>query len=451
LNLTFLGAAGTVTGSKYLLEVAGRRVLVDCGLFQGYKHLRLQNWAPLPFDPGTLDAVLLSHAHIDHSGYLPLLIKNGYGGRVWCTPGTAALCHLLLPDSGHLQEQDAEYANRKGFSKHHPALPLYDKQDAIDALPALEGVDFGQWFEPCAGVRVRFRQAGHILGAASVEIETEGQRLLFSGDLGRAGDPVMCDPQPAPPVDYLVVESTYGDRLHPDTDPAQALADVINRTAARGGMVLIPAFAVGRTQELLFYIHQLKQQQAIADLPVFLDSPMAIDASELLQRFASEHRLSASQARAVCATATYVREREESMALNSRTHPMIIISASGMATGGRVLHHLKARAGNPHNTLLFAGYQAGGTRGAALLAGAREIKIHGRYVPVAAEVASIQNLSAHADWQGILAWLGQIPAPQRIFVTHGEPAAADALRLHLQERFGWQAQVPIQGERVRLW
>ena len=451
MHLTFLGAAGTVTGSKYLLEVAGRRVLIDCGLFQGYKQLRLQNWAPLPFEPGTLDAVLLTHAHIDHSGYLPLLIKNGYGGRVWCTPGTAALCRLLLPDSGHLQEQDAEYANRKGFSKHHPALPLYDKQDAIDALPALESVAFGEWFEPCAGLRVRFRTAGHILGAASVEIETGGRRLLFSGDLGRTGDPVMCDPQPAPPVDCLVVESTYGDRLHPDTDPAQALADVINRTAARGGMVLIPAFAVGRTQELLFYIHQLKQQQAIADLPVFLDSPMAIDASELLQRFASEHRLSASQARAVCATATCVREREESIALNARTHPMIIISASGMATGGRVLHHLKARAGNPRNTILFVGYQAGGTRGAALLGGAREIKIHGRYVSVAAEVASIQNLSAHADWQGILAWLGQIPAPQWIFITHGEPAAADALRLRLHERLGWQAQVPIHGERVRLW
>jgi metallo-beta-lactamase family protein len=451
MHLSFLGAAGTVTGSKYLLEVAGRRVLIDCGLFQGYKQLRLQNWAPLPFEPGTLDAVLLTHAHIDHSGYLPLLVKNGYGGRVWCTPGTAALCRLLLPDSGHLQEQDAEYANRKGFSRHHPALPLYDKQDAIDALPALESVAFGEWFEPCAGLRVRFRTAGHILGAASVEIETDGRRLLFSGDLGRSGDPVMCDPQPAPPVDCLVVESTYGDRLHADTDPAQALADVINRTARRGGMVLIPAFAVGRTQELLFYIHQLKQQQAIADLPVFLDSPMAIDASELLQRFASEHRLSASQARAVCATATYVREREESIALNARTHPMIIISASGMATGGRVLHHLKARAGNPHNTILFVGYQAGGTRGAALLGGAREIKIHGRYVPVTAEVASIQNLSAHADWQGILAWLGQIPAPQRIFITHGEPAAADALRLRLHERLGWQAQVPIHGERVRLW
>ena len=450
MNLSFLGAAGTVTGSKYLLEVAGRRLLIDCGLFQGYKQLRLQNWAPLPIEPATLDAVLLSHAHIDHSGYLPLLIKNGYGGRVWCTPATAALCRLLLPDSGHLQEQDAEYANRKGFSKHHPALPLYDKQDAIDALPALEGVAFGEWFEPCAGVRVRFRQAGHILGAASVEIEADGQRLLLSGDLGRAGDPVMRDPQPPPAVDYLVVESTYGDRLHPDSDPAQELAEVIKRTAARGGMVLIPAFAVGRTQEVLFYIHQLKQQQAIPDLPVFLDSPMAINASELLWRFAAEHRLTSSQAHAVCATATYVREREESMALNARTHPMVIISASGMATGGRVLHHLKARAGNPHNTILFTGYQAGGTRGAALLGGAREIKIHGRYVPVAAEVANIENLSAHADWQGIVAWLADLPAPKRTFITHGEPQAADALRLHLHERLGWQAEVPAQGERAHL-
>ncbi|WP_448506250.1 MBL fold metallo-hydrolase RNA specificity domain-containing protein [Immundisolibacter sp.] len=450
MHLTFLGAAGTVTGSKYLLEIAGRRLLIDCGLFQGYKQLRLQNWAPLPIEPATLDAVLLSHAHIDHSGYLPLLIKNGYGGRVWCTPATAALCRLLLPDSGHLQEQDAEYANRKGYSKHHPALPLYDKQDAIDALPALEGVAFGEWFEPCAGVRVRFRQAGHILGAASVEIEADGQRLLLSGDLGQAGDPIMHDPQPPPAVDYLVVESTYGDRLHPDSDPAKALAEVVNRTAGRGGMVLIPAFAVGRTQTLLYHLHALKEQGAIADLPVFLDSPMAIDASELLCRFASENKLTAAQARAVCATAHYVREREESIALNARTHPMVIISASGMATGGRVLHHLKARAGNPDNTILFTGYQAGGTRGAALLGGAREIKIHGRYVAVAAEVANISAMSAHADWQGILTWLGNVPAPKRTFITHGEPAAADALRLRLHERLGWQAEVPVQGERVQL-
>ena len=450
MNLSFLGAAGTVTGSKYLLEVAGRRLLIDCGLFQGYKQLRLQNWAPLPIEPATLDAVLLSHAHIDHSGYLPLLVKNGYGGRVWCTPATAALCRLLLPDSGHLQEQDAQYANRKGYSKHHPALPLYDKQDAIDALPALESVAFGEWFEPCVGVRVRFRPAGHILGAASVEIEAAGQRLLLSGDLGQMGDPIMHDPQPPPAVDYLVVESTYGDRLHPAIDPAQALAEVVNRTAGRGGMVLIPAFAVGRTQTLLYHLHQLKQQGAIPDLPVFLDSPMAIDASELLCRFAGENKLTAAQARAVCATAHYVREREESIALNARTHPMIIISASGMATGGRVLHHLKARAGNARNTILFTGYQAGGTRGAALLGGAREIKIHGRYVPVAAQVENIPAMSAHADWQGILAWLGNIPAPKRAFITHGEPQAADALRLHLHERLGWQAEVPAQGERVQL-
>ena len=450
MRLGFHGATGTVTGSKYLVRTEKASVLVDCGLFQGYKQLRLQNWAPLPVKPVALDAVLLTHAHIDHSGYLPLLVKKGYAGRVWCTPGTAALCEILLPDSGYLQEQDAEYANRKGFSKHRPALPLYDKQDAIDSLPALERVNFNDWFEPCPGVRARFQSAGHILGAASVEVEAEGRRLLFSGDLGRSDDPIMFDPQSPPAVDYLVVESTYGDRLHPVSDPAQDLADVITRTAARGGMVLIPAFAVGRTQELLFYIHQLKQQGAIADLPVFLDSPMAINASELLHRFASEHRLSAAQAREVCATATYVREREESMALNSRTHPMIIISASGMMTGGRVLHHLKARAGNPHNTILFAGYQAGGTRGAALLGGAREIKLHGRYLTVKAEVASLQNLSAHADWQGILGWLSAMPAPRRVFVTHGEPAAADALRMRLQERMGWPVSVPTQGQRVHL-
>ena len=450
MNLSFLGAAGTVTGSKYLLEGGERRVLIDSGLFQGYKQLRLQNWEPLPVKPGTLDAVLLTHAHIDHSGYLPLLIKNGYGGRVWCTPGTAALCDILLPDSGYLQEQDAEYANRKGFSKHRPALPLYDKQDAIDALPALERTGFGEWFEPCAGVRARFQPAGHILGAASVEIEAGGRRLLFSGDLGRYGDPIMVDPAPPPPVDYLIVESTYGDRLHQDSDPAQELRDVITRTAARGGMVLIPSFAVGRAQELLFYIHRLKQEGAIPDLPVFLDSPMAIDASEIMCRHPREHRLSAAEARAVCATATYVHEREESIALNARTHPMIIISASGMLTGGHVLHHLKARLGNPHNTILLVGYQAGGTRGAALQAGAREVKVHGRYFTVKAEVASIGSLSAHADWQDVLRWLDGLPAPRQVFVTHGEQTAADALRLRLQERFEWQASVPLHGQRVRL-
>ena len=450
MHLTFLGAAGTVTGSKYLLEVDGRRVLIDCGLFQGYKPLRLQNWAPLPIRPNTLDAVLLTHAHIDHSGYLPLLVKHGYGGRAWCTPGTAALCEILLPDSGHLQEQDAEYANRKGFSKHRPALPLYDKQAAIDALPSLERMDFGAWFEPCAGVRARFHMAGHILGAASVEVEAGGRRLLFSGDLGRHDDPIMVAPEPPPAVDYLIVESTYGDRLHPATDPAEDLREVITRTASRGGMVLIPAFAVGRTQELLYYIHRLKQQGAIPDLPVFLDSPMAIDASELMCRFSREHRLSAAQARAVCATATYVREREDSIALNARTHPMIIISASGMLTGGRVLHHLKARAGDPHNTILLTGYQAGGTRGAALLAGTREIKVHGRYLAVKAEVASIDTLSAHADWQGVLRWLAALPAPRQVFVTHGEQNAADALRLRLQERLRWPVSVPLHGQRVSL-
>jgi metallo-beta-lactamase family protein len=450
MHLTFLGAAGTVTGSKYLLEVGDRRVLIDCGLFQGYKQLRVQNWAPLPIKSGTLDAVLLTHAHIDHSGYLPRLVKSGYGGRVWCTRGTAALCEILLPDSGHLQEQDAEYANRKGFSRHHPALPLYDKQDAIDALPSLERADFDAWFEPCEGVRARFQPAGHIVGAASVEIEAGGRRLLFSGDLGRYDDPIMVEPAPPPPVDYLIVESTYGDRLHPDSDPGQDLGDAIVRTAARGGMVLVPSFAVGRAQELLYYIHRLKQQGAIPDLPVFLDSPMAIDASELMCRFAREHRLSAAQARAVCATAVYVHEREDSIALNARTHPMVIISASGMLTGGRVLHHLKARAGNPHNTILLTGYQAGGTRGAALQAGAREVKIHGRYVTVKAEVASIGTLSAHADWQDVLRWLSALPAPRQVFVTHGEQSAADALRLRLQERFDWQASVPLHGQRVRL-
>ncbi|MDF2763204.1 MAG: RNA-metabolising metallo-beta-lactamase [Rhodospirillales bacterium] len=449
LALTFHGAAGTVTGSKYLVESGRARLLVDCGLFQGFKQLRLRNWAPLPFDPRSLDAVILTHAHLDHSGALPLLARAGYQGPVYATPGTIDLCGLLLPDSGRLQEQDADFANRHGFSKHHPALPLYTEADAIAALALFRPVEFGARQEMPDGCRFKFHPAGHILGAAIVELETPQGRIVFSGDLGRPNAPTTPQPTLMREADWLLVESTYGDRRHEPVDPGQPLAEVVNRTAARGGTVLIPAFAVGRTQVLIYHLHRLKRERAIPDLPVFLDSPMAVDASEIFCKY--HDGLSAAEWRAACHSVAYVRSVEESKALSANPMPKIILSASGMATGGRVLHHLKQYAPDPRHTILFAGYQAGGTRGAALTQGAKSVKIHGTYVPVRAEVDNLSMLSAHADSDEIMGWLkGFARPPRAAFITHGEPAAADALRHRIEEELGWVARVPEHGERVSL-
>ncbi len=451
IELNFLGAAGTVTGSKYLVNAGGRRILVDCGLFQGFKQLRLRNREPLPFEPHALDAVILTHAHLDHSGYLPLLVKNGFAGPVYCTKATSELCAILLPDSGHLQEEDAAFANRRGFSKHKPALPLYTEEDAKRALPRLKPVDFGRDVELGAGLSFHFQPAGHILGAATVTLRDATTSILFSGDLGRANDLLMPPPAAVARADYVVVESTYGNRRHDARDPRAMLADIFNRTFSRGGAVIIPAFAVGRAQTLLYYVHLLKSSKAIPDVPVFLNSPMAVNVTQIFHKHRGEHRLTPEQCDAMCTAAKYVNSVEESKALNARQGPMIIISASGMATGGRVLHHLKAFAPDARNTILFAGFQAGGTRGAAMLNGAESIKIHGDYVPVRAEVASIPNLSAHADYVEILDWLGNFESPPRqLFVTHGEPTAADALRQHVAERFGWTVRVPEHQERVTL-
>lgn len=451
VKLSFLGGVGTVTGSKYLLEAAGVRVLVDCGLFQGFKQLRLRNRAPLPFDPRNLRAVVLTHAHLDHSGYLPLLVRNGFSGPVLATEATRDLCGILLPDSGHLQERDADFANRHGFSKHHPALPLYTARDGEAALEKFVTVQFREQRRVADGLSVRFLPAGHILGAAIVEARAGGLTVVFSGDLGRPGNPIMVDPTPVTHADYLLVESTYGDRRHDGHDPESELEAVINRTAARGGTVLVPAFAVGRAQALLFHIERLKAARRIPDLAVYLDSPMAIDASELFCRHAGEHRLTAAQCRTACSVARYVRGAEESKALDDDPMPKIIISASGMATGGRVLHHLKHYAPDARNTVLFAGFQAGGTRGAAMTAGAESVKIHGAYVPVRAEVANLQSLSAHADAEEIMAWLGLFAKPPRLtFITHGEPAASDALRLRIEEELDWPCMVPEHREEVVL-
>ncbi|MCX7230518.1 MAG: MBL fold metallo-hydrolase [Burkholderiales bacterium] len=450
-RLSVLGAAGTVTGSKYLIEHRGLRVLVDCGLFQGLKSLRLMNWAAPPVDPRSLDAVILTHAHLDHSGYLPALVRDGFAGPVWCTHATSELCGLLLPDSGHLQEEDAEYANRKGFSKHHPALPLYTEEDARRALKRLRTVRFGEDLPLGQGAAARLTHAGHILGASSVRLALDGASVLFSGDLGRYDDLLMRDPADPPAADTLVIESTYGDRLHAGDDPSEALAAIVRRTVARGGTVLMPAFAVGRAQLLLHVIARLKARDAIPDVPVFLNSPMAVDTTELYRRFPKGHRLDDTELQAMATVATMVRDVEASKALVRSRFPSIVISASGMATGGRVLHHLKALGPDARNAIVLAGYQAAGTRGADLQAGRRTLRIHGADHEIRAEVATLHGLSAHADADDLLRWARAMPAaPRRVLVTHGEPAAAQALAARLHEALGWRTEVPAMGDTTDL-
>ena len=452
LTLTFLGGAGTVTGSKYLLEHDRRRLLVDCGLFQGYKPLRLRNWSPLPVAPGSLDAVLLTHAHLDHSGYLPLLVKNGFHGSIFCTPATKDLCEILLPDSGHLQEQDAEFANRHRFSKHHPALPLYTEEDALKSLRHLRTVAFDSTHVLPNGAKVRFLRAGHILGAATIVLEWNGVTIAFSGDIGRYDDPLMLDPITPVAADYVLIESTYGNRSHERDDPQDRLAEIIGKTVHRGGTVIVPAFAVGRAQSLLFHLAQLKKAGRIPPLlPIFLDSPMAIDATEIFQRHAADQKLTAARLKELGGDVRYVRTADESKALTANPMAKVIISASGMATGGRVLHHLEHYAPDPKNAILFAGFQAGGTRGASMVAGAESVKMHGAYVPVRAKVHNLSMLSAHADKDELLRWAGGFAmAPKTTFIVHGEPAGSDALRHALEEKRGWSCLVPDHRQKVTL-
>jgi metallo-beta-lactamase family protein len=450
MKLTFLGAAGTVTGSKYLIEAGGLRILVDCGLFQGYKNLRLLNWQPMPFSTKEIDAVVLTHAHIDHSGALPLLVKQDYRGPVYATRATAELCGLLLPDSGHLQEADADFANRHKSSKHHPALPLYTEEDARRALKLFKPLEFDELLT-LGPLQLRLRGAGHILGASSVELRQGNHSLLMSGDLGRPDDLMMKPPVPIEHGDTLVIESTYGDRTHDDGDHTGELADVIRRTAARGGMVIVPAFAVGRTQALLHQIWLLKKAKQIPDLPVFLDSPMAIDTTGIYQHHANEHRLSADDCRHMGTVARFCRTPDQSRELNQLTYPAIIISASGMATGGRILHHLKNHLGDHRCSVVFAGFQAGGTRGARLVQGERSIRIFGQDVAVNAEIVSLPGMSAHADAGQIIDWLKTAKRPpQHVYITHGEQDASDALRRRIQRELGWHASVPMMGDAIEL-
>ncbi|MFN5447435.1 MAG: MBL fold metallo-hydrolase, partial [bacterium] len=396
MKLSFLGAAGCVTGSKYLVEHEGTKVLVDCGLFQGYKNLRLLNWDPLPFNAAKLNAVVLSHAHLDHSGALPLLMRHGFRGPIYATPATTELCGLLLPDSGHLQEDDARFANRHKTSRHSPALPLYTEEDARAVLRLFKPLKVDHTIS-VGSLKIKFRSSGHILGASSIELSTENGSIFFSGDVGRPDDLIIKAPVPIQHADYLVIESTYGDRLHDPNDNGGTLADVITRTAARGGMVLVPSFAVGRAQNLLYEIHLLKQAGQIPDLPVFLDSPMAIDSLHIYTKYRNEHRLSIEQCKGMSVVSKICRTVDESRALDQLRYPAIIISASGMATGGRILHHLRAMASDHRNSVVFAGYQAAGTRGAKMLAGDRTVRIFGEDIPINADVVSLPSMSAHAD------------------------------------------------------
>ncbi len=455
-TLTFLGGAGTVTGSKTLLETAAARVLVDCGLFQGQKELRLRNWEPFPTPPASIDSVVLTHAHLDHCGYLPRLVREGFEGPVLCTDGTARLVSIILRDSAHLQEEEAEYANRKGYSKHDPALPLYTAADAEAAISQLSVVPFDDPRVVAPGVTVSWRRAGHILGAAwlDVRLERSGRSVVFSGDLGRSTHPLLAPPEPIPGTDVIVCESTYGDEDNPEGDPEAAIGAVIDRAIRRGGVVVIPAFSVDRTEVVLWHLNRLTVQGVLPHVPIYLDSPMAIRALDV---YADEARKGSPEIRAECRGELFpdidlieTPTTDESKMLNDRPGPFIVISASGMATGGRVIHHLANRIDDDRNVVLLVGYQARGTRGASLRGGARKLKLFGQYHPVRAEIESI-GLSSHADRGDLLDWLGSAdPPPDIVYVNHGEESGSEMLVEAIEDRLGIPAVSPGQGERVRL-
>ena len=460
VKLSFHGAAETVTGSKYLLETDHARVLIDCGLFQGLKHLRERNWANLPFSPASLDAVVLTHAHIDHIGYLPRLVKTGYRKAIFCTPPTEELAEILLYDSARNHEDDAEYANRKGFSKHQPALPLYESADVSHTIKLLHGVGCEKWFNPAGDVWCRYHNAGHLLGSAMIEVEVRREagsptRILFSGDVGRYGAPLYHDPAPPTPCDYLICESTYGDRDHGPQKILDQLAEVVNAAVARGGPMVTASFAVGRAQQLIFLLRVLEKAGRIPELPIYLDSPMAASATLIFHKYHDEHDMSEdrtiSPEAALRASNVHVmRTVDESKHVNGVRGPAIIIASNGMMTGGRILHHLKQRLPDPTATVVLGGYMAEGTRGRALQEGAKRIRIHGQDVPVRCHVAEISAISGHAGRSELLRWLKPLAAPKRTFMTHGEIHSANALATTLREERGWDVVVPRMGEAFEL-
>jgi metallo-beta-lactamase family protein len=456
-TLTFLGAARTVTGSKYLLEHNGTRVLFDCGLFQGLKQLRLRNWEEFAVAPESISAVVLTHAHLDHVGYLPRLVADGFSARAFCTAGTQELARIVLPDSGRIQEEDARQANRHGYSKHTPALPLYDETAAQRALTHLQPLGYDREVEILPGTTIEYKQAGHLLGSAFIHVRLQGgPTLLFGGDLGRYQRPVLPDPADALAADVMLVESTYGDRDHPRDDDGQALQEIIRDTVARGGKLIVPSFAIGRVEELLYWIKRLEQQHRIPVLPVYVDSPMATQALEFYSQRSLELDPDMRPERknvSIFATARFrpVSSPQQSKEITASRQPAIVISSSGMATGGRVLHHLAAALPHEQNTVLFVGYQAEGTRGRSLVDGATEVKIHGASVPVRARIARIDSMSAHADRSEILRWLRTAPTPPgRLCLVHGESPAMDALASQIQRELGWSCHMPQHRERITL-
>lgn len=453
MQIQFLGAADCVTGSRHLVEAGGQRVLLDCGLFQGYKQLRVRNWSELGAAPASIDAVVLSHAHLDHSGWLPVLVRTGFTGPIYCSAATADLARVLLLDAAHLQEEDARRANRGGWSRHEPAQPLFTLNDATRTLAHLHPIRTADPMTIGDALQIELTPVGHLLGACSASLRTGSGSLLFSGDVGRDDDLLMPAPLPPHPgSDVLLIESTYGNRLHVREDTQQRLGDIIRQTIHRGGKVLLPTFAVGRAQMLMLMLQRLRAAGEIpADLPIYLDSPMAQEATRIHLHHGRLLRLDAAELSRLCDGVTAVVSPKESEALIRRRWPAVILSSSGMATGGRVLFHLAALAPDPRHHIVFPGFQVAGSRGARLVGGAREVKIHGRYVAVKAQVSHLEGLSGHADRQGLLDWMGRLPgAPRQVFVVHGEPEAADALRIAIEERFGWATRVPQHGERFSL-
>ena len=473
-KITFYGGVGTVTGSKYLLESNGKKVLVDCGLFQGLKELRERNWAEQPFEPTEIDAVIITHAHIDHTGFLPRLVKLGFSGKVFTSRATCDLLKILLPDSGRLQAEEAEYRNRHNLTSHSPALPLYDEDDAKDALKLLVGVpNDGNAVEICEGFKASFQVAGHIIGASLVLVEMENARseppavagglnsssikFLFSGDLGHYDQPIVKDPAPPPACDYLMTESTYGNRLHGEVTSDVNFAKIINEAFERNAPILIPAFAVGRTQEVLYMIRELEDEKKIPSMPVIVDSPMAAQATQVYNRFSEEHdeEYASILAKKVHPLRTdwmkTTSSREESIKLNDMKGARIIISASGMLTGGRVLHHAMRILPNENATIIFVGYQAAGTTGRRILNGEREVRIMKNWIPVRCHVEKVEGFSAHADWKAVLRWLHGLPnTPKTVFTTHGEPDAAEAMAQHIRDEFGWNVVVPQYEQTIEL-
>jgi metallo-beta-lactamase family protein len=459
-KLTFLGAAGTVTGSKYLVEAEGKRLLVDCGLFQGLKELRLRNWNPLPEKPASFDWCVLTHAHLDHTGYLPRLVRDGFRGPIYADAATIELCNLLLPDSAHIMEEDAQNAQRGGYTKHNPALPLYTPAEVEPVLKAFREIPRSDPFTISPQFSVRPQNAGHILGASSLEltIMENGKKnvVLFSGDVGRYGQPILKDPEPPRRCDVLLCESTYGDRDHPSDAPEDALADVVNRVAKRGGVIVIPAFAVDRTQTIMYIIRKLEDTNRIPRLPVFVDSPMAISVNDFYLRHHEDHGLTFTNEELSgnpldAHTVHYMRAVEDSKKINNVKTPAIIISASGMATGGRVLHHIAQRAPDPRNAILLAGFQAEGTRGRALEEGAKTLRLYGEDVPVAAEVVNLRQFSAHAGKSELMRWLTGLPAPPRqTYLVHGEPASSAALKSAIESTLRWRVSLPAYLQTVDL-